>query len=138
MKAAQLLRSQKGFSIVEIVAFLFLAVVITVLVMTLPNSFNLVGESRHESLAKEAVAEKIEDLRSESFDNLANGTSAFFDPRLSKIPENSAQVLVEDCPSDICQNSEEIKKITVSVTWNEGVSEKKVEVTTLIARGGLQ
>src|SRR3989344_6359190 len=112
---------EKGFSLIEVLLILMILGFIVSLINLAPSAIGLVGTSKYESLAKEIVQKKIEDLRSLGFSNICDPTSApctdnITDSRLSKLPRSTGQVLVEVCPSEICLNGEEIKKLTITVS----------------------
>lgn len=130
--------NQKGFSLVEIIIVTALVGAIVIIIANIPQAIKLIGTSSNESIAKQIIAEKIESLRSETYDNLANGTTQISDRRLSSLPSSSSSVLVEDCPQSICVNGELVKQVTINVTWKDADKTKNVLVSTLIAKGGLQ
>lgn len=130
--------NERGISIVEVVLGLMIVVFIIMLLLNLPSSIALIGKSRQEVLAKEIVVKEIEDLRSIGYANLANGETQLVDSRLSTLPQGLGAVVVEDCPVEICTNSELVKQVTVTVTWKSSGDAKKVEVITLISEGGLK
>lgn len=130
--------NQKGFSLVEIIIVTALVGAIVIIIANIPQAIKLIGTSSNESIAKQIIAEKIESLRSETYDNLANGTTQISDRRLSSLPSSSSSVLVEDCSQSICVNGELVKQVTINVTWKDGDKTKNVTVATLIAKGGLQ
>lgn len=127
-----------GFSLTEIVIVIALAGVIVIVLANIPATLGLIGQSNHQSLANQIIDMKIEDLRSQGFENLGNGTSTITDTRLNQLPGSSSEVVIEDCPLAVCTNSEEVKKITVKVTWNEAKGSKEVKVVTFVGKGGLQ
>ncbi len=128
----------KGFSLMEVVVVVMIAGFIVIILAQLPNSLGLIGNSKHESLAKQIAAKKIEDLRSQTYDNLVNGQAVVTDSRFSELPSASGEVLVEDCPATICKDNEQTKKITVTINWKDTGKDKKLNVNTLISKGGLQ
>ncbi len=111
---------------------------IIIIIANVPQAINLIGASSNESIAKQIIAEKVESLRSETYDNLANGTTQISDRRLSSLPSSTSSVLIEDCPQSICLNGELVKQVTINVAWKDGDKIKNVLVSTLIAKGGLQ
>lgn len=132
------LKTQQGFSLVEIMLVLFIVGAIILLIANLPRSFELVGFSQHESVAKQVASKEIENVRSTTYTNLANGTSAITDPRIASLPGGSGEVTVSDCPVEMCTNSEAVKKVEVIIRWNENGKPRTTTVTTLVAQGGLQ
>lgn len=138
------LKSEKGFSIIEILLVLMIIGFIVSLINLAPSAIGLIGSSKYESLGKEIAQKKIEDLRSLGYDNICDPTpnpcnENITDSRLSTLPSGTGVALVESCPSGICLNNEEIKKLTITVSWIEPEKgSKKVEMTTLISEEGLK
>lgn len=136
-------QNQLGFSFVEIILVVVIAVLIAVMLTNLPNSLELIGLSKRESLSKDIISKTIEDLRSKGYENICDpaGSSCIenvVDPRITSLPYGDAQAVVEGCPPGICSSNELIKKITVSITWIEKGVVKKSEAFTLISKGGLK
>lgn len=131
-----------GFSIVEVLLIVMIVGFIASLINLLPPALGLVGSSKHEVVAKQVAQKQIEDLRSSGYDNLANTSSpppSIVDSRLQTIPGGSGTYTIQDCEPPICQNSEQIKNISIVIAWIEsGNKPKNIQVNTLIAKGGLQ
>lgn len=133
-----MIKSEKGTSLVELILVVVIVGFIILLLSNLPSTLKLIGDSKNNSLVREIVSKKIEGLRLQTYDNLANGSATFLDPRLSSLNSATATQNIEDCPLTICTNGELIKKVTVTVTWLEGGKPRKLEMDTLIAKGGLK
>jgi type II secretory pathway pseudopilin PulG len=129
---------KKGFSLVEVVLVVLMVGFIILLISNLPSSVKLIGDSKSSSLAREIANHKMEDVRNLGYDSIANGTSPIADPRLSKLPSGSGEVIIEDCPATICKNGELIKQVSVDVSWTEAGKSRDVKITTLISKGGLR
>lgn len=128
---------RSGFTLVETLLVVFVAGLLIFLMANLPNAFNLISKSKNASLAREIAIKQIEDKRSIGFDNLALGTETISDTRIALLPQAAGSLSVEDCPVEICTNNEQIKLVSVLVTWKENNKEQKVELRTLIGLGGL-
>ena len=131
-------QNTKAFSLIEMLVVVVIAGVIVLVVANIPNAMGLIGKSKHESIAKEVAVQKIESLRSQTYANLANGSSSINDVRVTGLPNGAGTTLIEDCPIEICPTADTIKKITVTVSWSESQETKSVVLTTLISEGGLQ
>ena len=139
MNPQQKTPNQTGFSLIEMILVVFVVIAIGALVANLPSSLKLVGSQKKESIAKDIASKKVEDLRSQAFVNLINGTTPIIDSRLSGLPSGAGNITVSDCPATVGKNSEiNIKQVDVDVTWVESGTNKNVKVTTLITQGGLQ
>lgn len=129
---------QSGFTLVEVALALMIVIFVVMMIVNLPPSLSLIGKSKQEGLAKDIASAKLESLRSQGFDNLANGTSPLTDTRLSSLPGGSGEVVIEDCPETVCTNSETAKKVKTKVEWKHTSGTKEVELTTIISKGGLK
>ncbi len=130
--------AQKGFSIIEVVLVAAVAIFVVITIANLPSSLGLVGKSKNESLAKEITIKAIEDARtagSQDPTNLVSGS--INDSKLASLPSGSGQLQISNCPANICTNGENLKQVTATVTWNESGTQKSVQITTLITKGGL-
>lgn len=128
---------KKGFSLVEILLVIATASFLVILIASLPNALNLIGKSKHASIAREVASKAIEDKRAISYINLVNGQTAIVDSRINLLPFGVGMVEVEDCPATICSQGENIKQIKVSVSWKEAGKNAEIKINTLIAQGGL-
>lgn len=132
---------QQGFSLVEGLMIAVIAIFIVLVIGSLTPFINLIGSSRYESLAKDIAQKQIEDLRALPFANLTNTASpapTVVDSRLSKLPQGSGLYTIEDCDPGVCLNSEKLKKIHIIINWKEAAKDKKVDLDTFVANGGLK
>ena len=130
-------RSQTGVSLIESLLVVVIISVNVLLMANLPNARGLIQKSRHLSLAREIAAKALEDKRSISWANLVNDTTSVSDPRVTLLPQGTGEVLIEDCEQQICTNSENIKHLKVSVSWQENSKDQKITLDTFIGEGGL-
>ena len=127
---------EKGTSLVELLLVVVTIAAAVLLLANLPNAFLLISKSKHLSLAKEIAAKQIEDKRAISFINLVSGTQTISDTRINLLPQGTGTVTVVDCDASVCTNGENIKKVTVSVSWQENRLQT-VQLDTLIGAGGI-
>lgn len=130
--------NQSGFSLIEVIIVVLLIGVTVFVIANIPHAINWISGSQTESKVRQVVAKRIEDIRLQGYDNLANGTTSITDPRLNELSGVSASTVVADCPQEICPGGELIKKVTVTVTWSESGSPKTYQVVTLVAKEGLK
>ena len=130
-------RRISGFSLIELLLLITAVGFLVILIGSLPNSIQLIGRSKHQSIVREIIAKQIEDKRAVTYINLTPGETSITDQRLSLLPEGSGKTLIEECDASICQNSEGVKQITVTVTWKEAGKLQTTKIKTLIAEGGL-
>lgn len=130
--------NQKGISLVEILLVILIVGLIIIVLSNLPLSLSLVGGSKHESLAKQIVQREIEQLRAQTYDNLANTSTpppAIPDSRIGQLPAGVGIYIIADCA--VCTSNELIKQVTARVSWIESGKSMNAEVSTFIAKGGL-
>lgn len=128
----------RGAAIIEIVLVTSLVGLMGLLILNWPNSFSLNQNSQYQTLAKQIASQKIEDLRLQTYANLANGETQIQDQRLQNLPSSAATLTISDCPPVLCTNQENIKQISIVITWLEKGSTQSVAFNTLIAEGGLK
>lgn len=127
-----------GFSLVELLLVVFVAGIVILVLANLTPTFSLLQTSSRENISRQIVSKRIEDIRAQGYDNLANGSNSFVDNRLTQLPNSNALTVIDDCPSNICANNEPIKQVTILVTWTENNQTKNFSITTLISKGGLR
>lgn len=130
-------KSVRGSSLIESLMIIVMVGVIVIVMANLPNALNLINKSQALSLAKEIASKQIEDKRAISYSNLANGSVSISDPRLNTLFGASGTILIENCDISVCQNDEHIKKITVTINWEENSKTQSMKIHTLIGEGGL-
>lgn len=128
----------KGFSLIEVLVALFITGAIVLVIANIPQVVKLITGSQSETKVREVAAKIIEDSRFSGYDNLSNGTAAISDSRLNALNNVSGSTIVADCPVEICTNGEQVKKITVTISWEENTEPKNVRVVTLVGKGGLK
>lgn len=137
------LRGTTGTSAVEMILVIVIAGFLILLMVNLPYSLGLVGNSSRKSTANEIISKKIEDLRLLGYDNICNPspdacTDSITDSRLSLLPGGAGEAVIEECPLSVCTNGEAIKKVKITVNWIESGKTMSVEANTLITQGGLK
>lgn len=132
--------NNRGFMLLEIIMVVLMVGLTVGLIYNIPPTLNLISVSNRYNLAKSIASSQMENLRLKGFENLgSNGTFVVTDSRLSKLPSSTGEILIEDCPGEICSNGEsDIKKVTVSIRWQEAIQTKKLDLVTLVSSGGLK
>ncbi len=125
--------NQKGLSLIEVlVTILILAIILISLISVFIYGFNLLSRTKQVILATQTAQEAVEFLRNMSFDDVQTTTS--FPPEIN-IPDyldNSQGSLdIEDGPGS------DIKKLTVSITWDYRGRQMKKSIVTYITREGI-
>lgn len=137
LKLKFLKKYQNGASLIEVLLVVIMLGFIVVLLANIPNAIGLIQKSKYLELAREIASKQIEDKRQVEYSNLVNDTSGINDSRMSLIPQASGTVVIEDCNSQICTNSENIKQVTVTISWTEKQKPQQVVLSTFIGEGGL-
>lgn len=140
MKPVRCPNPSKGFSLIEVIMAVFITGVIVLVIANIPQAVKLITGSQSEAKVREVVAKKIEDIRLSGYDSLANGSTGIVDPKLNSLANVSGVVLTENCPVELCDSelADQIKKVTITITWTENTEPKRFSVTTLVAKGGLR
>ena len=129
--------AQQGFSLIEILLTIVLTGFLLYLLSTTPSSLRLIGNSQHSTIAKEIMQKKIEDLRLQGYDNLSNGTTQMNDSQLYSLPSGYGILDIQDCPTDICTRNEQVKKVTMTISWKDVKATNSAQLVTFIAKYGL-
>lgn len=133
--------NEKGVSLIESLLVVVIISAIVILMANLPSAMGLITKSKELSLAREIAAKQLEDKRATNYANLADDSSPISDSRISLLPQGSGSLSVESCESEtypqVCPNGEQLKIITVSITWKENNKNQSVSLKTLIGKGGL-
>lgn len=132
-----------GFSMIELIIVVFVVGFMILVIANIPSALSLVAGSRYQSIAREIVSTKIESIRSIGFENLADTASPFSDDRLSLLPQAGTNIVIEDCPVDICPYHATLpekvtKRVKITINWQEQGKPKSFELSTLISKGGLK
>lgn len=128
---------QKGNTLIEALMVVVVIGLVIYLLASIPNAMRLVSQSKNISLAREIASKQIEDKRNINFTNLVNDTQAITDSRINLLPQGSGIVVIEDCNPAICTNSENIKAVTVTVSWDNNNKSQNVTLNTFIGEGGI-
>lgn len=129
--------NNKGFSLIELLLVVVTISTIVFLLANLPNAFLLINKSKHLSLAKEIASKQIEDKRTINFANLINDTTDINDNRINQLPSGAGTTIVADCSPDICTNGENMKQVTVTISWKDNQKIQTVTLNTFIGEGGI-
>lgn len=131
------MKEEKGFSLVESLLVVVIIGSVVLLIANIPNALMLIAKSRHVSLAREIAVKQIEDKRTINYVNLVNDNSPVSDTRLSLLPEGSGTVEVGDCDPSICTQGEDIKQVTITVSWRDNNKIQTITLKTMIGEGGI-
>ncbi|MBX4201074.1 type II secretion system GspH family protein [Candidatus Parcubacteria bacterium] len=123
-------KKQRGTSLVEIIIVIFLVSILFELCFMEAKALGISHKQRYEDIAYHVANKEMETLRSTAFDSLP-GSGTISDPMLAQIPSGAGDFTVADYPGYT-----NLKKLTVTVNWNDGAN-KSVVLTTLAGGGGI-
>lgn len=126
-------KQKKGFSLIEVLVTIFiLAIILISLISVFIYGFNLLSRTKQVTLATQAAQETVEFIRNMSFNDVQTITSF---PSEINLPDylvnGQGSLSIEDGPGD------DIKKLTVSITWDYRGKQMKKNVVTYITREGI-
>jgi type II secretory pathway pseudopilin PulG len=125
-------KQEEAFTLMEVLITIFLlAVVLLTLITVFVYGFNLLSRTKQVNLATQIAHEEVEIIRNMTFDNIASLGTAFTNAKLSSLLNSQGTIAVEDSIGS------DIKKVTVTVTWDYRGVQLKKDVVTLIAREGI-
>lgn len=142
------LSTRNAFTILEVmVAMLVCGIVMVSLYAGLSQGFKITHLSRENLRATQVMLERLESVRLNTFDQLNSPgfvpTAPILEPYYAVSSNNnggfnySVRVAVTNAPI-ATSYSADLKMVTVQVSWTSGGVFKTREMTTLIARNGLQ
>lgn len=125
-------KREGGFSLIEILlTIMIITVALTALLSIFIYGFQLLTKMKQVALATQCVQEEIELIRTMSFDDILNLGTSFTHGNISLLENGSGTLTLEGSEGD------DIRKLTVSVTWNHGGREMQKDMVTYITREGI-
>ncbi len=127
-------RTQKGFTVVELVVAIVIAgIIIPSVGIALVNLTVINHGARDLTLASMAAQNKAESLRSKGYNSLGPGTQSFTSELSSTIsgPKTASYTISNDTPST------GIKQIDINITYTEYKSSKSLTYRTYVSELGV-
>lgn len=126
-------KQQKGLSLIEVLVTIFiLAIILISLISVFIYGFNLLSRTKQVTLATQTAQEAVEFIRNMSFDDVLTITSFPSEINISNyLVSGQGSLSIEDGPG------EDIKKLTVIITWDYRRKQMKKSVVTYITREGI-
>jgi prepilin-type N-terminal cleavage/methylation domain-containing protein len=127
-------RTQKGFTVVELVVSIVIAgIIIPAVAMGLVNLTVINHHARDLTLASAAVQNKAESLRSMGYNSLNPGTQSFTSELSNTIagPKTASYTITKDSPTT------GIKQIDINISYTEYKSTRTLTYRTYISELGV-
>ena len=123
---------QKGFSLIEVlIAIFILGIVSVTLISVFIYGFNVVFKTRQVTMATQIAQEEVELVRNMNYDDILLLGSTYDHDSLSELVNGAGALSIQSGPGD------DIKKLTVSVTWDYQGTNMRKDVVTFITREGV-
>lgn len=121
-----------GFTLIEVLITIFLlAVVLISLISAFLYGFNILSRIKQVAVATQIVQEEMEQVRNMDFDSVLLLGTTFTHEDLGQLLEGQGTLALEAGPGD------DIKKLTVSVTWKHRGEVQRKDVVTYVTRDGI-
>ena len=125
-------KKQGGFTLIEVLITIFLlAVVLMTLVSVFIYGFTLLARTKHVNLAAQIAQEEVEFIRNKEFDDILTLGTSFTHESLSSFQNGQGTLTIE------AGHGDDIKKLTVSVTWDYRDTQQSKDVVFYITREGI-
>lgn len=125
-------KREGGFSLIEVIlTIMIITVALTALLSIFIYGFRILTKMKQVALATQCIQEEIELIRAMSYDDILNLGTTFTHDNLLLLDNGSGLLALED------SEGSDIKKLTVSVTWNWGEMEMQKDIVTYITREGI-
>jgi prepilin-type N-terminal cleavage/methylation domain-containing protein len=126
-------KKESGFSFIEVlIAILLIGILLIALGSTLIIGFNTVFKMKQVTVAAQVAQEKIEEIRLMPYDQVPLQPTSFTHESFSYLTNGAGIFAVED------GFSPEIKKISVSITWDFHHQQIKKDFATYVTWGGIR
>jgi prepilin-type N-terminal cleavage/methylation domain-containing protein len=121
-----------GFSLIEVlVAMLVLGIMLLTLISVFIYGFNVISRSTQVALATQICQEEVEHIRNLSFNTVTALGTSFTNTKLSRLLSGQGVRAIEAGAGN------DIKKLTVSVTWTYRGQSLRKDVVTYVTRMGV-
>jgi prepilin-type N-terminal cleavage/methylation domain-containing protein len=132
-KAVRILKKkEEGFSLVEVlIAVFILGIVSMTLISVFMYGFSVVYRTKQVTLATQIAQEEVELIRNLNYDDILTVGSSFSHDSLSELVNGQGFLSLQDGPG------EDIKKLTVSVTWDYKGTNMRKDIVTFVTREGV-
>ncbi len=124
---------EKGFTLIEVlITIMVLAVVLIALITCFIYGFNILTRMKQTAMATQCVQEELENIRNKTYDEILVMDSTWTHTNFSYMENATGARALED--SGI---GDDIKKLTVSLTWDYRGRTLREDIVTYITREGI-
>lgn len=129
-------KSQKAYTLAEVlIAALFICIALIVMASAFINSSAILQKSKHTLTALGYLQKYAEYVRNRPFSSLSSYTP---DISAAPLPSPSFSITVENYDADGDSSTDsDIKKVSLSISWNEGGTTLTKKTATLVMEEGI-
>ena len=125
-------KKDKGFSMIEVlIAMTVLGIMSMTLIGVLVHGFNLLSRTKQITLATQICQEQVELIRNKPFDTIVGLGTTYTNDKLASLLSGQGTQAIESSVGD------DIRKLTVSVSWSFRGQTMRKDVVTMITRSGI-
>ncbi|MFC2168117.1 prepilin-type N-terminal cleavage/methylation domain-containing protein [Acidobacteriota bacterium] len=123
---------QRGFSLIEVLLAIFILGIVSItLISVFIYGFNVVFKTRQVTLATQIAQEQVELVRNLNYNEILLLGSSYSHDSLSDLVNGTGTQAIENGPGD------DIKKLTISVTWDFRGANLRKDIVTFVTREGV-
>jgi prepilin-type N-terminal cleavage/methylation domain-containing protein len=127
---------RRGYTFIEVLIALFIIAVMILVFATAQQTTLLTKKMREETIASHIAERQMEELRSMNFASI-NSSASLSDPDVAKLTSGIVSRAVSDFANDDADGEDELKLVTITVTWQSLTGTRVLNVTTLVTRQGI-
>lgn len=125
-------QKKDGFSLIEVmITILLLTVVLSALLSCFVQGFDILIRMKQMTVATQGIQKELELIRNMRYGDILSMDNSFTNDSFSLLENSNGIVSLEDSVGA------EIKKLTVSVTWNYRGKQMRKEVVTYVTKKGV-
>jgi prepilin-type N-terminal cleavage/methylation domain-containing protein len=126
-------KKKRGFTLIEVlITMLILSAVLTSFITCFIYGFNVLSRTRQTAIAAQCVQKELEAIRNMPFNQLLTLDTSWTHENLAKLENGQGSLAVQDSGL-----GEDIKKLTVRVTWTYRGRNMRDEIVTYVTKGGI-
>ena len=125
-------KREEGFSLIEIlIAMVILGIMLMTLISVFIYGYNVLSRTKQVALATQICQEEIERIRNLPFATILTLGTTFTNDKLASLKDGQGILALESSVGN------DIKKLTVSVTWAYRGQTLRKDIVTLITKLGV-